>query len=101
MEKQSWVNQLKELKKIYSMIDTEFDGDFYKADDYYKKLDGLLKIMLDELQIPEEVSVFEDDAFSRDAFYDVIFNYIFDWTNKTAEEVYNTILVMKINEGLY
>ncbi|MFW6282406.1 MAG: hypothetical protein ACOC1O_06460 [bacterium] len=101
MEKQNWVSQLETLKEIYEMIDTEFDGDFYKADDYYKQLDNLLKIMLDELQIPEEVSVFEENAFSRDTFYDVMFNYIFSWNNKTAEEVYNTILVMKINEGLY
>jgi len=101
MDKGSWIEQLRTLKEIYGMIDTDLDGNFYKADDYYKKLDNLLRIMLDELQIPEEVSVFEDEPFRRDGFYDVLFNYIFSWTDKTAEEVYNTILVMKINEGLY
>lgn len=101
MEKQNWVEQLKSLKEIYKMIETDLEGNFYKADDYYKKLDDVLKIMLDELQIPEEVSVFEDEPFRRDAFYDEMFNYIFDWTDKTAGEVYNSILVMKINEGLY
>lgn len=101
MDKQSWVKQLKSLKEIYAMIEFDLEGNFYKADDYYKKLDKLLKVMLDELDIPEEVHVFEDNAFSRDGFYDEMFNYIFDWTDKTAEDVYNTILIMKINKGLY
>lgn len=86
-------------KDISNHANEVFQDDFDNMDRMYESVDKIADIILDMLLIPRDTSVdydHNDDKFySRDFYYQVIYDYTLGYTDYSAEEVLDMLLALK------